>query len=76
MAGAEASLDDAVMVIQDAANKLESATSQFEAFKGQQDELISTIKDIAKKVASLEQTSKTKEDKCVPLYERVSSLAR
>lgn len=69
---AEQSLDDAVIVIQEAASKLSSASSQLEGLGGKQDELISSVKILAEKVANLEQAkTRKKQDRSVPLYERV-----
>ena len=69
---AEQRLDEAVLVIQGAADKLTSATSQFKGFEGKQDELISSVKILAERVINLERSKpKKKQDRSVPLYERV-----
>ena len=74
-------LDEAVVVIQEAANKLNSATKQFEGYGGKQDELISSVKELTEKVADLEEAqtaaalrvkgSSNKKTRSVSLYDRV-----
>ena len=70
-------LDDAVLAIQEAANKINSATSHFDGIEDKQDQLLSSFKTLAERVANLEQAAtsngkKKKEAHSVPLYERVS----
>ena len=71
-------LDEAVLVIQEAATKISSVSTKFEDFEGKQDELISTVKFLSERVADLEKSSqqkgakpKKKLDHPVQPYERV-----
>lgn len=73
-------LDEAVLVIQEAASKFSSASKQLESFDGKQDELIANVKVLTEKVANLEATvshrvNKTKKSRSVSLFDRVCLLA-
>ena len=69
-------LDDAVLAIQEAANKIVSAIDQSDgrAREDKQDKILSSLDTLTERVASLEQTKgkKKKKDRTVPLYDRVS----
>ena len=71
---AEQSLDEAMLVIQEAARKINSASTQLDGFGGKQDELIVSVNALAERVANLESARKARETKkiFVPLYERVN----
>lgn len=73
-----ANLDEAVLVIQEAASKLDSASKHIEGFDGKTDELISSVKILTEKVADLEDAqtaaalrAKNKKSRSVSLYDRV-----
>lgn len=74
-------LDEAVLVIQEAASKFSSASKQLESFDGKQDELIANVKVLTEKVANLEEATvshrvnKTKKSRSVSLFDRVCLLA-
>lgn len=80
---AESNLDEAVVVIQEAASKLDSASKQFEGYGEKQDELISRVKELTERVADLEEaqtaaaahrTSTKKVSRSVSLHDRVRVL--
>ena len=71
---ADQNLDEAVLAIQEAANKISSASTQMGCYDGKQDELLASMKILTERVANMENATRPAPNKrhSVSLYDRVS----
>ena len=77
---ADQNLDEAVLTIQEAANKIVSVSSQMEGFEGKQNELLASVKVLTECVTNMEHGTRdpvpARNKHSVALYDRVSLCSR
>ena len=73
-------MDEAVLTIQEAANKIVSVSSQMEGFEGKQNELLASVKVLTECVTDMEHGTRdpvlARNKHSVALYDRVSLCSR
>lgn len=75
---ADQNLDEAVLAIQDAADRIMSVSTQMDGFDGKQNELLASFKVLTERVANMEHATQQapgpRKKYSVPPYDRVGFL--